>query len=261
MKKWGLVILVAVLALCWAGNASAADAKKKLRIGTEGAYPPFNLVDKNGQVQGFDIDIAKALCKEIGMECEFKVQDWDGLIPGLLAKKFDAIVASMSITDERKQKVDFTNKYYQTPARFVAKKGAGIAVSKEGLKGKTVGVQRATIHENFVRDMFGDAVTIKAYATQDEANMDLVAGRLDLVIADATVLLGGFLNTDAGKGFEFVGTSYVDKKWFGDGVGIAVRKGDNELRQKLNKAIDTIRANGVYQKINAKYFDFDVYGK
>ncbi len=261
MKKWVLVFLVAVLTVCAVGNASAADAKKKLRIGTEGAYPPFNLVDKNGQVQGFDIDISKALCKEMGMECEFKVQDWDGLIPGLLAKKFDAIVASMSITDERKQKVDFTNKYYQTPARFVAKKGAGITVSKEGLKGKTVGVQRATIHENFVRDMFGDAVTIKAYATQDEANMDLVAGRLDLVIADATVLLGGFLNTDAGKGFEFVGPSYIDKKWFGEGVGIAVRKGDNELRQKLNKAIDAIRANGVYQKINAKYFDFDVYGK
>jgi arginine/ornithine transport system substrate-binding protein len=260
MKKWGVVVLVVALAVCLAGNASAADAKKKLRIGTEGAYPPFNLVDKTGQVQGFDIDIAKALCKEMGMECEFKVQDWDGLIPGLLAKKFDAIVASMSITDERKQKVDFTNKYYQTPARFVAKKGAGITISKEGLKGKTVGVQRATIHENFVRDMFGDAVTIKAYATQDEANMDLVAGRLDLVIADATVLLGGFLGTDAGKGFEFVGPSYVDKKWFGEGVGIAVRKGDTDLLQKLNKAIAAIRANGVYQKINAKYFDFDVYG-
>jgi arginine/ornithine transport system substrate-binding protein len=261
MKKWGVVVLVAILAVCWVGNASAADAKKKLRIGTEGAYPPFNLVDKSGQVQGFDIDIAKALCKEMGMEYEFKVQDWDGLIPGLLAKKFDVIIASMSITDERKQKVDFSNKYYQTPARFVAKKGTGITVSKEGLKGKKVGVQRATIHENFVRDMFGDAVTIKAYATQDEANMDLVSGRVDLVIADATVLLGGFINTDAGKRFEFVGPSYVDKKWFGDGVGIAVRKGDNDLRQKLNKAIDAIRANGVYQKINAKYFDFDIYGK
>lgn len=261
MKKWSVVVLVAVLAICWVGNASAAEAKKKLRVGTEGAYPPFNLVDKKGQVQGFDIDIAKALCKEMGMECEFKVQDWDGLIPGLLAKKFDVIIASMSITDERKQKVDFTNKYYQTPARFVAKKGAGITVTKEGLKGKSVGVQRATIHENFVRDMFGDAVSVKAYATQDEANMDLVAGRVDLVIADATVLLGGFINTDAGKGFEFLGPSYVDKKWFGDGVGIALRKGENDLRQKLNKAIDTIRANGVYQKINAKYFDFDVYGK
>ncbi len=261
MRKWGIVVLVAALAICWAENASATDAKKKLRIGTEGAYPPFNQVDKNGQVQGFDIDIAKALCKEMGMECEFKVQDWDGLIPGLLAKKFDAIVASMSITDERKQKVDFTNKYYQTPARFVAKKGSGITITKEGLKGKTVGVQRATIHENFVRDMFGNDVTIKAYATQDEADMDLAAGRLDLVIADATVLLGGFLSTDAGKGFEFVGPSFVDKKWFGEGVGIAIRKGDKDLRQKLNKAIDAIRANGVYQKINAKYFDFDVYGK
>ena len=261
MKKWGVVVLVAVLAVCWVGNTSAAEAKKKLRVGTEGAYPPFNLVDKSGQVQGFDIDIAKALCKEMGMEYEFKVQDWDDLIPGLLAKKFDVIIASMSITDERKQKVDFSNKYYQTPARFVAKKGAGITVSKEGLKGKKIGVQRATIHENFVRDMFGNAVTIKAYAGQDEANMDLVAGRVDLVIADATVLLGGFINTDAGKGFEFTGPSYVDKKWFGDGVGIALRKGDNDLRQKLNKAIDAIRANGVYQKINAKYFDFDVYGK
>lgn len=261
MKKWSLTFLVVVLMICWAGFAIAADAKKKLRIGTEGAYPPFNYMDKDGKVVGFDIDIANALCKEAGMVCEFKLQDWDGLIPGLMSKKFDAIVASMSITEERKQKVDFTNKYYQTPARFVAKKGTDITISKEGLKGKTVGVQRATIHENFVRDMFGDAVTVKAYATQDEADMDLVAGRLDLVIADATVMLGGFLATDAGKNYEFVGPSYIDKKWFGEGVGIAIRKGDNELRQKLNKAIDGIRANGEYQKINAKYFDFDVYGQ
>ena len=261
MKKSGLMMLVMAVTICWLGNASASAAEKVLRIGTEGAYKPFNYVDKNGKLEGFDIDIAKALCKEMGMKCEFKVQDWDGLIPGLLAKKFDAIVASMSITDERKQKVDFTNKYYQTPARFVAKKGAGITISKEGLKGKTVGVQRATIHENFVRDMFGDAVTIKPYATQEEANMDLVAGRVDLVIADATVMESGFLKTEDGKNFEFVGPSYVDKKWFGEGVGIAVRKGDNELREKLNKAIDAIRANGVYQKINAKYFNFDVYGQ
>jgi lysine-arginine-ornithine-binding protein len=261
MRKLRVVFLVAVLAVCWFGNASAAEAKKKLRIGTEGAYPPFNFTDNSGKVVGFDIDIAKALCKEAGVECEFKIQDWDGLIPGLMSKKFDAIVASMSITEERKQKVDFTNKYYQTPARFIVKKGAGITISKEGLKGKTVGVQRATIHENFVRDMFGDAVTVKAYTTLDEADMDLVAGRLDLVVADATVMLGGFLTTDAGKDFEFVGPSYVDQKWFGEGVGIAVRKGDNELRQKLNKAIDVIRTNGDYQKINAKYFDFDVYGQ
>jgi len=251
--------LVCGLALCVAMPAAARDWKK-VRIGTEGAYPPFNFLDKDGKLQGFDIDIAKALCDEMGVECEFVVQDWDGIIPGLLAKKYDAIIASMSITEERKQKVDFTKKYYLTPARFVAKKGAGIEISTEGLKGKTVGVQRATIHENFLRDNFGDKVDINSYATQDEANMDLVSGRVDLVIADATVLLGGFLETDAGADYEFVGPGYTDEKWFGEGIGIALRKEDDDLREKFNKAIEAIRANGVYQKINAKYFDFDVYG-
>lgn len=234
---------------------------KTIRVATEGAYPPFNSVDSNGNLQGFDVDITSALCKQMGVACKLVVQDWDGLIPGLLAKKYDAIVASMSITEERKQKVDFTDKYYVSPARFVAKKGASIDVSKKGLKGKVVGVQRATIHENFVRDNFGDSVQIKSYATQDEANMDLTAGRVDLVIADATVLQGGFLDTDAGKGYAFVGPSFTAEKWFGEGIGIAVRKGNDDLKAMFNKAIKEIRANGVYQKINAKYFDFDLYGE
>ena len=262
MKKfqWMVALLVVVaVAAFFAGPVSAADWKK-VRIGTEGAYPPFNFVDKNGELKGFDIDIARALCEEMGVEYEFVIQDWDGIIPGLLAKKYDAIIASMSITEERKQKVDFTQKYYLTPARFVTKKGAGIEISKAGLKGKTVGVQRATIHENFLRDNFGDAVDIKSYATQDEANMDLVAGRVDLVIADATVLLGGFLETDAGKDYEFVGPGYTDAKWFGEGIGIAIRKEDDSLRQMFNDAIKAIREKGIYQKINAEYFDFDVYG-
>ena len=258
MRK-SIITLITVIAVLIGGNAIAKDWKK-VRIGTEGAYPPFNYIDKNGQLQGFDIDIAKALCKVMGVECEFVVQDWDGIIPGLLAKKYDCIIASMSITEERKKKVDFTNKYYMTPAKFVAKKGAGIEISKKGLKGKTVGVQRATIHENFVRDKFGDTVKIKSYATQDEANMDLVSGRVDVVIADSVVLLGGFLETDAGKDFEFVGPAFSDKKWFGDGIGIAVRKGEGDLLEMINKAIKEIRAKGTYQKINAKYFDFDVYG-
>jgi len=239
--------------------ATAGDWKT-IRVATEGAYPPFNSVDSNGELQGFDVDITKALCKQMGVECKLMIQDWDGLIPGLLAKKYDAIVASMSITEERKQKVDFTDKYYVSPARFVAKKGANIEVSKKGLKGKVVGVQRATIHENFVRDNFGDSVQIKSYATQDEANMDLTAGRVDLVIADATVLQGGFLDTDAGKGYAFIGPSFTAAKWFGEGIGIAVRKGDGDLKAMFNKAIKEIRKNGVYQKINAKYFDFDLYG-
>ena len=258
MRKWFIVVFIIVAALI-VGNATAKDWKK-IRIGTEGAYPPFNFIDKAGQVQGFDIDIAKALCKTAGTECTFVVQDWDGLIPGLLAKKYDCIIASMSITEERKKKVDFTDKYYITPAKFVAKKGAGIKVSKEGLKGKTVGVQRATVAENFLRDNFGDTVKIKSYATQDEANMDLTSGRVDLVIADSVVLLGGLIETEAGKDFEFVGPGFADKKWFGDGIGIAVRKEDSDLRERFNKAIKEIRTNGTYQKINAKYFDFDVYG-
>lgn len=260
MKRFAVLFILAALALAFVSTTAQAADWSKVRIGTEGAYPPFNFIDDKGQLQGFDIDIANALCKAMNAECEFVVQDWDGMIPGLLAKKYDAIIASMSITEERKEKVDFTNKYYLTPARFVAKKGAGFDISPEGLKGKSVGVQRATIHENFVRDVFGETVDIKSYTTQDEANMDLVAGRVDLVIADATVLLGGFLETDAGKDYEFVGPGYTDAKWFGDGVGIAIRKEDKDLTEQFNKAIDAIRASGEYQKINAKYFNFDVYG-
>ncbi len=257
MKK----LLIAIAAIAFAFTAATANAQmKKVRIGTEGAYPPFNYVDKAGKLQGFDIEIGKALCTAMKADCVWATQDWDGIIPGLLAKKYDAIVASMSITEERKKKVNFSNKYYVTPAKFVRKKGSGIEINNASLKGKNVGVQRATVAENFLRDNFGSVVKVKAYATQDEANLDFIAGRVDLLVADSVVLLEGLLNTDDGKNAEFVGPDYTDSKWFGDGIGIAVRKGDDELLDMLNKAIDQIRADGTYQKINAKYFKFDVYG-
>ncbi|MDH3229452.1 MAG: ABC transporter substrate-binding protein [Alphaproteobacteria bacterium] len=252
-------IITAALAVGLA--AGAAEAGQKVKIGTEGAYPPFNSIDKDGKLVGFDVDIAKAVCAAAEFECEFVVQDWDGIIPGLIAKKYDAIVASMSITEERKQKVDFTDKYYNTPAKFVARKGADLKITIDGLKGKVVAVQRATIHENFLRDNFGDVVTVNSYATQDEAYLDLVSGRADAGIADSVAIMDGFLSTDQGKDFQFYGPDFNDPKWFGEGVGIAVRKGDNELREKLNAAIRQIRSDGTYKKINAKYFDFDVYGK
>lgn len=259
MKKALLVALcMAVLTLAL---APAAMAQTKVKVGTEGAYPPFNGMDEKGQLVGFDIDIANALCEQAGFECEFVVVDWDGLIPALLAKKIDCIIASMSITEERKEKVDFTKKYYQTPARFVAKKGAGIEISKEALKGKTVGVQRATVSENFIRDNFGDVLDIKSYAKQEEANMDLVSGRVDLVFADQVVLQGGLIETPEGADFEFIGPAYLDEQWFGEGIGIAVRKGEPELVEGFNKAILAIRENGSYKTINDKYFDFDLYGK
>jgi arginine/ornithine transport system substrate-binding protein len=242
--------------------ATGAQAKDwtQVRIGVEGAYPPFSSISPDGSLVGFDIDIANALCAEIQAECTLVPQDWDGIIPALLAKKYDAIVASMSITEERKQKVDFTNKYYQTPARFVAKTGSIADISKEALTGKKVGVQRATTHDSFLTDNFGDAVEVVRYATQDEANLDLIAGRVDLLLADSVTLSEGLLKTDQGKDFSFVGPSYSDEKWFGLGAGIAVRKSDTDLRDKLNAAIDAIRANGTWDKIAAKYFDFDVYG-
>lgn len=258
MKKAFILSVVFCVALV-AGSAFAGNITK-IRMGTEGAYPPFNYIDTKGELKGFDVEIAKALCKAANVECEFVMQDWDGLIPGLLAKKFDTIIASMSITKERMKKVNFSKKYYMTPAKFICRKGSNFKITPDGLKGKFIGVQRGTIHDNFVRDKFSKTATIKSYTTQDEANMDLVSGRLDLVIADSVVLSDGFLKTEQGKDFTFQGPDFIDKQWFGDGVGIAVRKEDKELVDLLNKAILTIRANGEYQKINAKYFDFDVYG-
>ena len=255
MKK----IFTAIIATAALGLLSSGVSAQTVRIGTEGAYPPFNSIDSSGNLVGFDIDIANALCDAAKIQCEFVVQDWDGMIPGLLAKKYDAIIASMSITEERKKKVDFTGKYYNTPAKFVAPVGKNYDVTPEGLTCLTVAVQRATIHENFLRDNF-PGLEICGYATQDEVNADLVSGRVDLGHADSVALMEGFIETDQGKGFEFVGPDYNVPEWHGVGAGIAVRKGDDDLRMKLDKAIDTIRANGTYAKINAMYFDFDVFG-
>jgi arginine/ornithine transport system substrate-binding protein len=258
MKKI-LTVAVTAAALVLAGTAGAKDWKK-VRIGVEGAYPPFSSVTTSGQLVGFDIDIALALCKEIGATCSLVQQDWDGIIPSLLARKYDAIIASMSITEERKKKVAFTNKYYNTPAKFARKKGSGIDISKAGMAGKTVGVQRATTHDNFITAEFGDSVEIKRYATQDEAYLDAVSGRVDLLLADSVAMEDGFLKTDNGKDWEFVGPGYSEVKYFGEGAGIAIRQQDQDLVDLFNKALATIRANGTYQKINAKYFQFDVYG-
>ena len=253
------LIAVAVVAMMILGTSVSANEWDKIRVGVEGAYPPFSEVAPDGTLKGFDIDIAMALCEEIGAECVLVPQDWDGIIPALLARKYDAIIASMSITEERKKKVAFSEKYYNTPAKFARKKGSGITISKAGLKGKTVGVQRATTHDNFITGEFGDSVEIKRYGTQDEAYLDAIAGRVDLLLADSIAMDDGFLKTDKGKGWEFVGPGYSDPKYFGVGAGIAVRKSDGELAKLFSLAIKVIRSNGVYHMINGKYFAFDVY--
>jgi arginine/ornithine transport system substrate-binding protein len=259
MKRGWLVIVLLVFAVA-AGGVQAKDWKK-VRVGVEGAYPPFSYVTPEGELAGFDIDIAKALVAAMGAEIELVAQDWDGIIPALLARKYDCIIASMSITEERKQKVAFSKKYYNTPAKFVAKKGDVPEFSREAIKGKNVGVQRATIHDRYLTDNYGDDVSIMRYGTQDEAYLDLVAGRVDLLLADSVAISDGFLKKPEGEGYEFVGPDLNDPKWFGEGTGIAIRKEDTDLVEKFNAAIDQIRSDGTYQKIQDKYFDFDVYGE
>ena len=259
MKKF-----VVVFALCMFLAASGPVMAKdwtKVRIGVEGAYPPFSYVQPDGELAGFDIDIAKALVEAMGAEVTLVAQDWDGMIPALMAKKYDAIIASMSITEERLKKVNFSKRYYRTPVKFVAKKGAIPVFSIDAIKGKAVGVQRATVSDKYLSDVYGKDVKIKRYGTQDEAYLDLIAGRVDLLLADSVVLLDGFLKKEEGKDYEFVGPDFNDPKWFGEGIGVALRKQDKDLEELFNKAIDTIRANGVYKSIQDKYFDFDVYGE
>ncbi len=258
MKK--LLVLVSLCVFLVAAGSAMAKDWKKVRIGVEGAYPPFSYVEPSGELAGFDIDIAKALGKAMGAEVTLVAQDWDGIIPALLAKKYDAIIASMSITEERKKKVAFSNKYYNTPAKFVCKKGAIDSFSREAIKGKSVGVQRATIHDKYLTDNYGKDVKVKRYGTQDEAYLDIVAGRIDMLLADSIALSDGFLKKEEGKDYQFIGPDLSDPKWFGNGAGIAIRKGDKDLAALFNKAIDTIRADGTYKAIQDKYFDFNVYG-
>jgi len=259
MRGW-IRAVAALLLLGLLLPAASADEMRKVRIGSEGAYPPFNSIDASGNLVGFDIDIANALCAAAAYECSFVIQDWDGMIPALQAGKFDAIIASMGITEKRKEVVDFTRKYYNAPAKFIAAEAASFDFAQPaGLDGVTVGVQGSTIHEDYVRAMWPQAEVV-TYATQDEANADLVSGRVDLVMANSIVLLEGFFKTEEAQGFAFAGPDFYDPAFHGEGAGIAIRKGEQDLIDGFNQAIDRIRADGTYQAISDRYFGMDIYG-
>jgi arginine/ornithine transport system substrate-binding protein len=251
-----LLLMVLVLA---AGRASAQDWSQ-LRVAIEGSYPPFSERDSKDGWKGFDIDIAKALCEHMQAKCVFVQRDWDQIQEALLKKQADAIIASMSITVPRKQRFDFTNRYYHTAAHFVGPQDSKIEFTRDGLTGKRLGVQAKTVHENFVRDNYGSIAQIITYPTQQDALKALKAGDIDLLLGDAMALHAGFLSTPDGKGYAFLGPDFNDARWFGEGIGIAVRKEDQDLRYKLNRAIDDIRANGTYVKLSDKYFGYDIYG-
>lgn len=258
MKKW---ILAAAMVSALGATSVQAKDWKVVRFGIEGAYPPFSWTEPSGELKGFDVDMANALCKELQAKCKIVAQDWDGIIPSLLARKYDAIIAAMSITEERKKKVDFTGKYALIPNKFVAKKGTDIEFTKEGLKGVKVGVQRATTHDKYLTDNYGGSVSIVRYGSFDDAYLDLKAGRIATILGDASALEEGLLNKSGGDGYEFIGPSLTDPKWFGDGFGIAVRKQDKDLTKQLDQAIKSLREKGIYQEIAAKYFAYDVYGQ
>ena len=249
----------AVAAATLAVFAAPAMAEDALRIGVEGAYPPFSSKESDGTLVGFDIEIAQALCAEMKRECELVEQDWDGMIPALKARKFDAIVASMSITEERKRQIDFSSKYYQTPARLVAPKGADFEGTAEGLAGKRIGVQRGATHQCYAEKMYPDA-EIVLYGSQEEVFQDLVLGRIDVQLSDSLISQNSFLSKDEGAGFAFLGGDQTDIACYGEGVGVAVRQNEEELRDAISAAITTIRDNGTYATINDKYFAFDIFG-
>ncbi|MBB6178237.1 ABC transporter substrate-binding protein [Pseudorhizobium flavum] len=254
MKKTLLASTVFAMTVAFTSFAAAQDAE--IRIATEGAYPPFNFTDTDGSLKGFDVDIANALCEEMKAKCAIVAQDWDGIIPGLMANKYDAIIASMSITEERKQQIDFTNKYYTTPLAVIAPKDGDVkGVSVEELKDKVVGAQASTTQANYATDVYEKAgIEVKLYPTQEEAAADLQNGRIDALISDKFVVVD-WLNGDGKDCCAMVG----DVPGTETEAGIGIRKGEEELKERFNTAIDAIVANGTYGKIVAKYFPFDIY--
>ncbi|TIQ27117.1 MAG: transporter substrate-binding domain-containing protein [Mesorhizobium sp.] len=254
LKTFAAALLFGVAAM---GVAKADQVK--IGVAAE-PYPPFTSPDATGKWVGWEIDFIDAVCAEEKLDCVITPVAWDGIIPALTTKKIDLIVSSMSITDERKKTIDFSDKYYNTPTAIIGPKDQKFGATPDDLKGKTIGVQVSTVHAVYAKKHFTGAQEIKEYQTQDEANNDLAAGRLDAVQADS-IALGEFLKTDQGKACcDLKGMVAPDDEVLGPGVGAGVRKEDTALKEKINAGIKAIRASGKYDEISKKYFDFDIYG-
>ncbi|MGV8985420.1 MAG: transporter substrate-binding domain-containing protein [Cypionkella sp.] len=254
MKK----IILATVAAIALGSAAMADP---IKVGVAAEpYPPFTSPDANGNWVGWEIDFMHAICKQAELDCVVTPTAWDGIIPALTSGQIDVIMSSMSITEERAKTIDFSDKYYNTPAMIVVAKDSTITPDAEGLKGKIIGVQVSTTHEAYTQKYFAPvAAEVKTYQTLDEHNQDLAAGRVDAVMGDS-IAMDAFVKSDIGKACcKSAGNVKDDPAILGAGVGFGLRKGD-PLKDKLNAAIKAIRADGTYDAISKKYFDFDVYG-
>ena len=238
---------------------AAAENATAVRIAVEGAFPPFNYLDAGNELQGFDVDVANALCEVAKLQCSFVVQAWEGMIPNLLAKRYDAIVSSMSISEERKKKVAFSAKYYNSPTTFVVRKDSDIEdVSPQGLAGKRVGSQPATIQWAYMQEHYAPSVEIAPFDTSEQAYAALLAGNVDAVLDDKLSILDWLTNTKAGRCCRFAGADLNEGRDLGEGAGIAFRKEDGELREKFDAALSQIMADGTFDMINAKYFPFSI---
>ena len=275
MKK----ILIYLLSIGVFGVASIANSQT-IRIGTEGAYPPWNNLNSAGELEGAEIDFGNEACKRMGVTCEWVTQDWDGIIPALLQGKYDIIIAGMSITEERKEKVNFTNGYMTDGARFAVLKNSGLAnlniagMAKVNLNnaggkeqaaigqliaamdGKTVCVQSSTIHQNFLEKHMSGAVDVKLYQAVDDHNLDLAAGRCDAVLADVGSIID-FMESDGGVDVAFTGPTFSGGV-FGDGVGGALRKEDTEILEMWNAAIAEMSKDGTTAEITKEWFGRDI---
>ena len=269
IRKFSLGILV-TLFLSVSANAD------KIRIGTEGAYPPWNSKDASGKLIGFEVELAWTLCRYIGQQCEIVEQDWDGMIPALIMRKFDAIMAGMSITAERQKAISFSQGYADEVASLAVMKGSDLegidtseginltkktgAVKKDlktltsALAGKTVCTQTATIHQNFLESGDVGKINVRTYKTQDEVNLDLTSGRCDVALAAAVAFTD--YAEKSGKPVVLVGPTFSGGA-FGNGVGVGIRKDDTDLLNAFNRAIDKARKNGDISRIATKWFGFD----
>ncbi len=275
MKK----ILIYLISIGIFGVASIANSQT-IRIGTEGAYPPWNNLNSAGELEGAEIDFGNEACKRMGVTCEWVTQDWDGIIPALLQGKYDIIIAGMSITEERKEKVNFTTGYMTDGARFAVLKNSGLAnlniagMAKVNLNnaggkeqaaigqliaamdGKTVCVQSSTIHQNFLEKHMSGAVDVKLYQAVDDHNLDLAAGRCDAVLADVGSIID-FMESDGGVDVAFTGPTFSGGV-FGDGVGGAVRKEDTDILEMWNAAISEMSKDGTTAEITKEWFGRDI---
>lgn len=250
---------LALAALLPLAAAAQAPGWAKVRVGVEGNYPPFSRLGADGKLSGFDIDIALALCERIKAECTLVQQEWDGMIPALAARKFDMIVASMTISDERRKAVDFSDPYYDIPSRFVARAGAFKDHTQADFKGRKIIVLRNSPRAKYLADHYPGSELLLVNKETD-IYLELAAGRGDVGFGSSVVSGEAFLKKPEGKGYAQVG-SMVRLEGGSGGVGIAFRKGDDALREKVNAALRAIRADGSYKRLADRYFDFDVSGE